>query len=212
MVSSSKVVAGVGDEIAPSTEKRAEVAGALPALEPNVSNDLKAGEGFPNDLNIAGSSTTATTHNNNNKNTAEAENAPPSNDNEEQEKPDTNDDSGEDEETHSIASTNHSTASSASTDISPSTQAQMALLARHVRCTLNEIVAAESSLATVAAHELAETAENLERTTTRILALYMSVCDLFEEGGLERYGGYEMAATIRATIVEYPTIRGRCGI
>ncbi|EGE78356.1 hypothetical protein BDBG_00120 [Blastomyces gilchristii SLH14081] len=212
MASSSKVEAGVGDEFAPFTEKHAEVEGALPAFEPNLSNvnDLKVEEGFLNDLSIAVPSTAATTHNNNN--TVEAENAVPANDNDEQEELETNNDSGDDEEAPSIASTTNSTTSSASTDISPSTQVQMALLASHVRCTLNEIVAAENSLATVAAHEVAETAENLEQTTTRILALYMSVCDLFEEGGLERYGGYEMAATIRATIAEYPTIRGRCGI
>lgn len=86
----------------------------------------------------------------------------------------------------------------------------MALLARHVRSTLNEIVAAENTLATLPAYDVSEISEQFQQTALRILTVYMSLCDLFEQG--ESAGGYEMAATIRAVIAEYPTIRGRCGI
>lgn len=87
----------------------------------------------------------------------------------------------------------------------------MGLLARQVRNTLNEIVAVENSLAVLAAYDISEIAEHLQRTTSRILAVYISLWELFEEKE-ETNGGHEMAATIRAVIGEYPTIKGRCGI
>ncbi|PGH08034.1 hypothetical protein GX51_01475 [Blastomyces parvus] len=228
MASSKKAEGGAGNEITPSIENCAEIEGALPARDPNLSNldKLKAVEVSLNDFSIAGPGATATTHKNKNNNTVEEEeNALPTNNNDEQEQQqETNNDSGddededenEDEQAPSTPSTTNSTASSASTNISTSTQVRMALLARHVRRTLNEIVAAENSIATLPgpareAREAKETAANLARTTTRILGLYVSVCNLFEEDGLESVGGCEMAATIRATIAEYPTIRGRCG-
>ncbi|PGG97753.1 hypothetical protein AJ79_09105 [Helicocarpus griseus UAMH5409] len=118
----------------------------------------------------------------------------------------------DDDDTASIFS-NDSTASDAVSTASSvpnfGTQVQMNILARQVRRTLTEVVKAEASLALIAEFDVDDIASHLERTTTRILASYMSMCELFEEEG---DGGHELAAVIRCGIAEFPTLRGRCGI
>ncbi|EER42412.1 conserved hypothetical protein [Histoplasma capsulatum var. duboisii H88] len=201
MVISDKKEAGIANEAVLSTMTCVEI-GGLPAMESNppVLDDFKVVANSFDSLSITNTGTKS-------NDTTDDEIATPENDVEHEQE---NNNSSGDDAASVISSTSSSVASSASTTASLSTQTEMALLARHVRGTLNEIVAAENTLATLPADDVSEISEQLQQTALRILTVYMSLCDLFEQG--ESAGGYEMAATIRAVIAEYPTIRGRCGI
>ncbi|EEH08442.1 predicted protein [Histoplasma capsulatum G186AR] len=202
MVISDKKETGTANEAALSTMTCVEI-GGLPAMESNppVLDDFKVVANSFDSLSITNTGTKS-------NDTTDDEIATPENDVEHEQE--NNNNSSGDDAASVISSTSSSVASSASTTASLSTQTEMALLARHVRSTLNEIVAAENTLATLPAYDVSEISEQFQQTALRILTVYMSLCDLFEQG--ESAGGYEMAATIRAVIAEYPTIRGRCGI
>ncbi|EDN04035.1 hypothetical protein I7I51_05088 [Histoplasma capsulatum] len=201
MVISDKKEAGTANEVVLSTMNCVEI-GGLPAMESNLSvlEDFKVVADSFDSLSITNTGSKS-------NDTTDDEIATPENDVEHEQE---NNNSSGDDAASVISSSSSSVASSASTTASLSTQTEMALLARHVRSTLNEIVAAENTLATLPAYDVFEISEQLQQTALRILTVYMSLCDLFEQG--ESAGGYEMAATIRAVIAEYPTIRGRCGI
>ncbi|EEH39285.2 hypothetical protein PAAG_01747 [Paracoccidioides lutzii Pb01] len=132
---------------------------------------------------------------------------------------DQNDSDNEDEDdTASIVSTNsdNSIISNASSNPGLVTQLKMGLLAEQVRRTLNEVVAAEKSVAAIAEYDFFNIAGDLEKTTTQILASYMTMCKLYEQqqddSDTDDDSGPEMSATIRSVIAQYPTLRGRCGI
>ncbi|KKZ62989.1 hypothetical protein EMCG_02701 [[Emmonsia] crescens] len=204
-MSSNKAEAGATNDNAATTKNYDEIQKALPASEQNISGleNLTALESPLINLSFTAPSSADP----DDKGNPNEENVPHDNDDEQEHE--INNDSGDD--ANSTISTTNSVPSSASSSASLSTQTQMTLLARQVRSTLNEIVAVENSLAVLAAYDISEIAEHLQRTTSRILEVYISLWELFEEEE-DTNGGHEMAATIRAVIGEYPTIRGRCGI
>ncbi|ODH25824.1 hypothetical protein ACO22_05059 [Paracoccidioides brasiliensis] len=127
-------------------------------------------------------------------------------------------DNEDEDDAASTVSTNSDSSiiSNASSNPGLVTQLKMGLLAEQVRRTLNEVVAAEKSVAAIAGYDFFNIAGDLEKTTTQILASYMTMCKLYEQqqddSDTDDDSGPEMSATIRSVIARYPTLRGRCGL